>query len=188
MKTMNICFLTGPMRNLTVTLLCLILGATNLFSEKMPPPWTGFIEADGVYLPACWAALLLTPEQTITIKGLWTSSQQEILRIRGTSSQLTDQQFRGIDAARKLFVQKREEVLTPDQRDTLLTVLDLSKSVRKTIYSDFKQQDDDAFTREEKVKVNTERSKALADALQKELKTALPADRFAAFQAAQGEQ
>jgi len=129
---------------------------------------------------------LLTPEQTATLQSLWESRRQEILRIRGSSKKMSLEQQQQINAEEKRFDQKRNDVLTTSQCDIILLINDISKSVVKTCSSDFKARADAAFTKEEKAAITAELSKAIKDAFQAEMKASLPAERFAAYQAALG--
>ena len=180
---MNISQSFLPRRNLLVTGLWLILGATSMFSVEPQPTFrTGLTGASS----ACVAALLLTPEQTATLQSLWESRRQEILRIRGSSKKMSLEQQQQINVEEKKFDQKRNDVLTTSQCDIILLINDISKSVVKTCSSDFKARADAAFTKEEKAAITAELSKAIKDAFQAEMKASLPAERFAAYQAALG--
>ena len=184
---MNISQSFLPRRNLLVTGLWLILGATSMFSGETPPTFrTGLTGVPGAYSSACVAALLLTPEQTATLQSLWESRRQEILRIRGSSKKMSLEQQQQINAEEKMFDQKRNDVLTTSQCDIILLINDISKSVVKTCSSDFKARADATFTKEEKAAITAELSKAIKDAFQAEMKASLPAERFAAYQAALG--
>ena len=177
-------FLPLPTMNPGVIFLWLILGATCVLAVETASFRTGL---PGIFQRACQAALLLTPEQAATLQASWQSREQEVLRILGSSQKLSPEQQQEISEVEKVFDQKRNEVLTQDQRDIILLINDVSKSVTATVRSDFAQQLDAAFTKEEKAKVGEEISKAIRVAFERELKASLPKDRFAAFQAAQAQ-
>lgn len=97
-------------------------------------------------------------------------------------------QRQGIRVAEQEFDQKSNEVLTPAQRDTVLLINDIFTSVSKTVAADYQQQIDADLEKMDKKKSVKERSKAISAAFENELKAVLPADRFAAFKAAQVEE
>ncbi len=67
----------------------------------------------------------------------------------------------------------------------VIQINDIAKGVFKATSGEFQPQIDAALAREEKSKLVAERNKVFRDRFLTELKAALPADRFAAFQAAQ---
>jgi len=162
----------------------LILGSTSMISAAPSPQFrTGFTEVAEVLSSASLAALLLTPEQISAIENLWQERQKEVQNIRGGSKQDSPEQRLKIDAEDRDYAQKRMDILTPEQRDIFLSICQVSKSVTKTVYSEFRDQAATASTAEERAKVVAERSKACRTAFQEEMKILLPAERFAAFEA-----
>ena len=176
---------TGSKRFLPLILVCLILCAPRVRSEDKAPYRTGL---PGLFPSACHAALLLTPEQNASLQEAWKTRDQEMQKIRESGSKLTLEQKQAIRSADKEFDRKCSEVLTPAQRDTILLINDVYKSVSKTIAADYQQQIDANFAKQEKKSSMKERSRALSAAFENELKAVLPAERFAAFKAALVEQ
>ncbi len=170
--------------NLVITFCWLLPGMPQAFCGEAVTFRTGLAS---YCMQACQAALLLTPEQTTTLQAAWKSRVQEIQRIRGSGQQLSLDEQREIHAADKNYDQKCNDVLTQSQREFILTVNDITKSVTKTVSADFKPQFDAAFTKEDKKKVADELSKALRDTFVREVEVALPADRLAAFKAVPSE-
>lgn len=129
---------------------------------------------------ACQAALLLAPEQTAALQKAWQSSWREILLIGKSNSATKNQE---IIEVRKKFEQKRDEILSSAQRDTVLLIGDICTSAYKTVSTDFQAQIDAAFLESEKNRLIGERNIAFSAACLSELKNSLSGDRLAMFQA-----
>ena len=170
---------------LLVIFLGLMLGRTGLSAGEIPAIRLGFSEVAGYLALGDQAALLLTPEQISTLQDAWGKRLQSIGQIRSSGSEMTPEKQQQIKAIEEEFVKSRDEVLTAEQRDTIIQINDVAGGAFKATSGEFQPQIDAALTREEKFKLVAERNKVFTARFLTELKAALPTDRFAAFQAAQ---
>ena len=145
----------------------------------------GFSEVAGYLAPGDQAALLLTPEQISTLQDAWGKARQAIGQIRSSGSEMTPEKQQQIKALETEFDRNRNEVLDAVQRDTVIQINDIARGAMKATSEEFQPLIDAALTREEKQKLVSERNEVFKARFLAELKAALPADRFAAFQAAQ---
>jgi len=163
----------------------LMLVSTGLTAGEIPAIRMGFNDAAGYLALGDQAALLLTPEQISTLQDAWKKTLLAIGQIQSSASEMSPENRQQIKALEKEFDKNRNEVLTAEQRDTVIQINDVAGEVFKATNGEFRPQIDAAFTPEEKSKLVTERNKVFKDRFLTELKAMLPADRFAAFQAAQ---
>ena len=161
------------------------MGRTGLFAGEKLAQNLGFTEYAGAYLVGIQAALLLTPEQHSSLQGALEKRLQSIGKIRGSASIMTAEQQEHIKEIEAEFATIRDEVLTAEQRDTIIHINELAGEAFKATAEEFQQQIDEALTGEEKSKLVAERKKAYRARFLAELKASLPTDRFAAFQAAE---
>jgi hypothetical protein len=163
----------------------LMLVSTGLTAGEIPAIRMGFNDAAGHLALGDQAALLLTREQISTLQDAWKKTQLAIGQIQSSASEMTPENRQQIKALEKEFDKNRNEVLDAAQRDTVIQINEIARGAFKATSGEFQPQIDAALAREEKSKLVTERNKVFKDRFLTELKAALPADRFAAFQAAQ---
>jgi Holliday junction resolvase-like predicted endonuclease len=148
--------------------------------SQVPSLARAFFEMpDENFAQACQAALLLTPEQTEILQKTWPSRWREILLIGRSDSPSKEQE---IKAVKERFRQERDEMLTSDQRDTILLIIDIYGSSYKTALAEYRDRIDAAFSEAEKKILVGELRKAARDLCVSELKGSLPADRRAMFE------
>lgn len=173
-------FLSRSTRTLAI-LASLLFLSVDLAKCEIPPVTRALFPFQDTHVAqACQAALLLTPEQTTEVQGIWERSWREILLIEKSNSESKRQELFEV---KKRLEQERDAILTPEQRDIMQNICDIWMSVYKEISMEYKAQIDAAFSGDEKNRLVGEMSKAVSEAAVAEIQKSLSGDRLEMFRA-----